>query len=155
MARPRVTLGTLMAVVFVVAVNLAGADLFFGTSGLEWPDLVNFGARPMVSILAVGLVSLLTPRTPEAATRPFLAGFELCGLAATFLYLACAAIFTRQIHEGVGDCLKQVFSPAMPFYGWALMAVLLLPQVLIALLGGWMNKRYRFRLRLEVARRAI
>jgi hypothetical protein len=154
MTRPRFSLGTMMAVVFVVAINLAAGGFFVGIPGYEWPTLVNSGARPMASILAVGMVALLEPR-PEAARRPFLNGFEGCGLAAIFFYLACAAIFTHSIHQSIGDCLKQVFSPARPFYSYGWMAVCLLPQLLFALVGGWINQRYRFRVRLEVARRAI
>jgi hypothetical protein len=66
-----------------------------------------------------------------------------------FFYIVSARIFTVQIHEGAGDLLKPYISTATPLFPWSLIAMFLLPQLLIALVGGRFNTRYRLTLRIE------
>ena len=70
-------------------------------------------------------------------------------MAAIFFYLAFSGIFTQTIHQSVLGGLKLYLSPANPLFSFALMSILLLPQLLIAVLGGWLNNRYQFRLQIE------
>jgi hypothetical protein len=148
MTHPHFSISTLMAVVLVLAINLAAGGGFFGMSGMEWPELLDLGARPMASILAIGLVPLLKARSGRSGKRPFLVGFEIFGVAALFLYIACAWLFTHPIHDSVGNLLERFVSSGRPLFPWSLMAIFLLPQLLIALLGGWLSTRYRVTVRI-------
>jgi hypothetical protein len=149
MTVPRFSISTLMAVVLVAALNLSASDIVYGPADMAWPDLINFGARPMASILAIGLLSLLLNPSPQSGGRQYLIGFEVFGVAALFFYIVSARFFALQIHEGAGDFLKPYISTATPLFPWSLTAMFLLPQLSIALIGGWLNTRYRLTLRIE------
>ena len=48
-----------------------------------------------------------------------------------------------------GELLKPYISTGTPLFPWSLTAMFVLPQLLIALVGGWFNTRYRLTLRIE------
>jgi hypothetical protein len=151
MILPRFSISTLMAVVLVVAMNLAAGELYWapGPSDMAWPDLMNFGARPMASVLAVGLLALLLNRSERLGGRRKLVGFEVFGVAALFSFIACARLFTLAMHEGAADLLKPFISPGSILFPWTFMAMFLFPQLLIASVGGWFNQRYHVTIRIE------
>jgi hypothetical protein len=153
MTYPRFSIATFMAAVLVLAVNLAAGDFYYGAPGMEWSTLINFGARPMASILAVGLVPLANIRSGRDGDRLFLRGFEVAGVGALLVYVACAGVFTRSIHDGSGDLMDRVFSHGNPLFPWSLMGVLVLPQLFVAWIGGWVNSRYLVRVNVHVERR--
>lgn len=153
MTHPRFSIVTYMAAVLVIAVNLAAGDFYYGSPGMEWSTLINFGARPMASILAIGLVPLANIRSGRDGDRLFLTGFEVAGVGALLLYVACAGVFTRSIHDGIGNLMDRVFSRGSPLFPWSLMGVLVLPQLFVAWLGGWVNTRYLVRFNVQVERR--
>jgi hypothetical protein len=153
MTRPRFSIATFMAAVLVLAVNLAAGDFYYGAPGMEWSTLINFGARPMASILAVGLVPLANIRSRRDGDRLFLTGFEVVGVGALLVYVACALVFTRSIHDGIGNLMDRVFSRGSPLFPWSLMGLLVLPQLFVAWLGGWVNTRYLVRFNVLVERR--
>ena len=138
-----------MSIVMVAAVNFAAGDhAFFGLPETQWPDLVQGGVRPMASVLGIGLLPLLpllAARSPRVRSRPFLAGFEIVGILGALTYLACAAVFTREIHELVFDNLKQFVSPGSTIFPWSILLIFLAPQLLIAAVGGWLNALYQGR----------
>jgi hypothetical protein len=139
MSHPRFSTSALMAVVLVVAVDLAAGDAGYIFPGIEWPELLNYGARPMACILAVGWIVLLKAGSGGAGKRPFLAGFEAFGAVALFSYIACARLFTQSIHAGVGDLAKGIVSSGSFLFAGYLKTLFLLPQLLVALLGGWQH----------------
>jgi hypothetical protein len=132
-----------MVVVIVLAVNLAAGGPFYGPNGMEGLSLLSSGALPMASILVIGLFVLMKRPSGRLGGRRFLAGFEAFGVAALFLYIASARLFSETIHQNLGDLLKRYIWPGRPLFSWCLMALCLLPQLLVALLGGWLNTRYR------------
>jgi hypothetical protein len=143
MIHSRFSISTLMAVVLVIAVNLAAGGPFYGPSGMEMLSLLSSGALPMASILALGLVLLMKQPSGRIGGRHFLAGFEAFGVTALFLYIASARLFFDTIHQFLGDQLKRIIWPGRPLFSWGLMVLCLSPQLLVALLGGWLNARYR------------
>lgn len=140
---PRSSISTQMVVVLVVAINLGAGSFGNSGPGMEWVELLQFGVRPMVSILLVGLVPLLRARFARTGERPSLPGFEVFGAAAALLYVFCARVFTVPIHGFVVETGKQVMSTGALLYPWFLTALLLLPQLLVALLGAWLSSRYQ------------
>ena len=59
------------------------------------------------------------------------------------MYIACTVLCPEAIHQKLGDLLMRLIWTGRPFFSWCLMALCLLPQLLVALLGGWLNTRYR------------
>jgi len=143
MFHARFSISTLMFVVLVVALNLVAGGPYYGQTGMERPSLLSSGALPMASILAVGLFVLMKRPTGRPGGRRFLAGFEAFGVAALFLYISCAEMFPEPIHQKLGDLLMRFIWTGRPLFSVALMALCLLPQLLVALLGGCLNTRYR------------
>jgi hypothetical protein len=143
MIHTRFSISTLMVVVLVLAVNLAEGGPFYGPTGMEGLSLLSSGALPMASILAVGLVVLMKRPPGRLDGRRFLAGFEAFGVAALFLYIAFARLFPETIHQNLGDLLKRVLWPGRPLFSWCFMILCVMPQLLVALLGAWLNARYR------------
>src|SRR5262245_49203367 len=130
------SISTLMVVVLVIAVNVAAGDVYFGAVGDDWADLLNFGARPMASLLAIGAVPALRATLGRTSGRPFLVGFEAFGLAALFFFVVFTGIFAHSIHQGLGTLLPRLVSPITPLFPWSITAILVLPQMMVALLGG-------------------
>src|SRR5262245_55260245 len=138
------SISTLMVVVLVVAVNVAAGDVYFGAVGDDWADLLNFGARPMASLLVIGAIPALRATLRRTSGPPFLVGFEAFGLAALLAFVAITGIFGHAIHQGLGNLLPRVVSPITPLFPWSITAILVLPQMTVALLGGRRIARGRF-----------
>jgi hypothetical protein len=143
MIHARFSISTMMLVVLVLALNLFAGGPFYGPTGMEGTSLLNPADLPMASILAVGMFVLVQRPKGPPSSRRFLVGFEAFGLAALLLYIACIGLFPKPIHQQLGDLLKRLIWPGRPLFAFALMAFCVLPQFLVALLGGFLNTRYR------------
>jgi hypothetical protein len=152
---PRLTISGLMALILLVAFDFATARALLGGSSFrpDFAELVVFGALPMANILAIGLIGILKSRREHGAIRPGLVGFEVGGIAALVLFLCIAYGFTSAIHRGVGGMLGAMNLRPGPISAPIASALILLPQVALASLGGWLGRRYKIRLKVSVERR--
>ena len=116
-------------------------------------ELIIVGALPMANVLAVGLYPILMSRHRHERVRPGWVGFEVGGLAALLLYLACSVLMTHPLHEGVGHLLRAGFVPGPVFLAGAVV-LLLLPQLALAILGARLDRTYQFRVSVTVERRS-
>jgi hypothetical protein len=107
----------------------------------------------MATILAVGLIALVTAKGSQANSRASLAGFEVFGVAALFIYIISARMFTEELHNGLGSLVEQVVSRGSILFPWSILVLLLMPQLLVALIGGWLGSRYRVNISIAVERR--
>lgn len=134
--RVRVRLWWLTAVVVLVALDLAAARAPVSGRPVVGTMLV-LGCLPMANVLAVGLLPLLDRR--RARRRPCLVGFEVVGAAALLLSAWCA-VYHADALRGV---LADAAGPARAFGSAAFLAsaaaAVLTPQLVLALLGGWLN----------------
>jgi hypothetical protein len=141
---PRFRIAWLMIAVAIAALNFAAIRAMFGSQSRE---LLVMGGLPMASILAVGL--LIGQRRPES--RPFLLGFEVFGAMAVALYVAVASYFRNEV---VNPYLVLFLDPIAIIVGQdqrvkiptlCALAVILLgwPQVVFALLGGYLSRRFK------------
>ena len=107
---------------------------------------LKLGALPMANVLAVGLLIGYWRR----GSRRFLWGFETFGTATLALFIAIACLYAdslvmpylRVIEPFVG---KGPYSSAMQMvivYS-ACAAMLVLPQVVIAAIGGFLTRNFR------------
>lgn len=137
--RFRCSITGLMAIVALVALDcvvvrtpLSGRSLTAG--------MLLLGGLPMANILAA---VLLTPdRSERDPYRPWVVGFEVVGWTALLLYAACAYAHPDVLRESVVQSLKSLRSLGNPAFLAAVVAVLSVPQLGLALLGGWLNQRY-------------
>ena len=110
------------------------------------------GAIPMANVLAVGLLIGLWRR----GSRPFLRGFETFGAMALAFYIAAASLFTEELARPLFDLIvNHLFAslrngPYLNNVGHligysATIAILALPQLAIALIGGFLFRHFRTR----------
>jgi hypothetical protein len=149
---PRFRIASIMVVVAIAALNLVAIRTLLGFRSLMG-ELLILGALPMANVLAVGLV--IGQRRP--GNRPFLLGFVPFGAMALALYVAMATSFPREI---VVSCLTQVSNYLEGMIGahrpllvtaaqtFAYLLILGLPQVLLALIGGILSRRFMITFRI-------
>jgi hypothetical protein len=129
------------------------SDRVYWTTNLIWPELIVISAAPMVGVLGLGLVLLLYASPGRFGGRSFLTGFEVFGMAALFIYVACSRLFTSSIHKAAENLLSPYVTPQTPLFSLALVALFLVPQLMIALVGGLLTCRYQIRISIDVKRR--
>jgi hypothetical protein len=117
-------------------------------------DLLLLGALPMANVLAVG--TLVGQRRP--GSRPFPLGFVPFGVMALTLYVAMATSFPREmamfstgpLTDYLGKIIRQdrplLFVPAQVF---ACVVMLVLPQVVFALIGGLLSRKFMITVRIS------
>jgi hypothetical protein len=121
---------------------------------VELSELILVGVLPMANVLALGLHPILMSRNRHEKGRPGLVGFEVGGLVALLVFLACSLIMTHPLHEGVGHLLEALGFVPDPFVVVGAVVLLLVPQLALALLGGWLCRTYKFRVSAIVERRS-
>jgi hypothetical protein len=124
--------------------------------------LLALGAPPFASLLALGAGMMIRSLIARRECSPFLFGFLSCGSATLVGYIACLFMAPRWVEdylemlvivlafvpmEIVGSVTSNQMDEAITRSTF--MTVLCLPQLLLALLGGWLNERY-LRLTLKI-----
>jgi hypothetical protein len=153
----RFSISTLMAVVLVVALDCMAINMLIVRPLFRVPlsELILLGALPMANILAIGLLRLWADRNERGQTRPLLVGFEICGWVTLLVFLTCAVLATESFHDGVGALLRSLsLRPGDPLFLIGAVAILLLPQLALASVGGWSIRSYRIEVKIVVERRA-
>jgi hypothetical protein len=156
---PRFRITWLMAFIAIAALELLGMRAL---SGLQFQSrlltqvtvALIVGTLPMANILAVGLLTGLRRRN----NRPFLLGFEVFGATALALYIAAVSLFPEELVSPAFDLVRERLIPLL--WSWpslslvvlvvlcfTMMAILLLPQLAFALIGGFLLRNLRVRSR--------
>jgi hypothetical protein len=92
---------------------------------------------------------LIGQRRP--ASRPFLLGFEAFGAMALVLFIALATCFPREVvipyFAPFVAPVERFIGPGRPFYipigGLVVAVVLVGPQMVFALVGGFLSRRFK------------
>jgi hypothetical protein len=145
----RFSISSLMAVVLVVALDCMAINMLIVRRVFRIPlsELIVIGALPMATILAIGLLRLWADRKGRGRTRPLLVGFEVCGWVTLLLFSTCAVLATDSLHDGVGDILHYLsVRPGDPLFLIGAVAILLVPQLALAFVGGWLIKNYTIKI---------
>jgi hypothetical protein len=124
--------------------------------------LLAVGITPMVSLLGLGCVILLRNLAVRGRCSPFLLGLVASGSAVLFCFIGCCILATERVDRYAAAATDLVlYLPAQviggmvsdeigqAIYCTAGVLVLVLPQVLLALLGGRLNEK-KFRVTLMV-----
>jgi hypothetical protein len=155
----RFSISSLMAVVLVVALDCMAINMLIVRPLFRVPlsELILLGALPMTNVQAIGLIPLWADRNGRGRTRPLLVGFEICGWVTLLVFVACAVLATRSFHTVVGEIVRSLLRrPEEPLFLIVAVAaaILLLPQLALALVGGWLIRNYRIEVKIVVQRRA-
>jgi len=162
MKRPRFPIAGMMAAVVAVAINLAVIR------SIEWtkPDtMAHFffacGVMPMASVLILVALMSLPDLVRSGRLSPFVLGFEAVGWAVVFAFVTCYSIASPILlayAEGIGAYTRPVFiryfADPPPWVGMALelglgAVIFSLPQLAVALLGGWLTRKFGLTVRFE------
>jgi hypothetical protein len=117
-------------------------------------ELIVLGALPMANVLALGLYPILMARHEYERGRLGLVGFEVGGVAALLLFLACSTLWTKSLSEGVGRLLMALGLSPGPVFVAGAVVLLGLPQLAMALLGARPGRIYKVRVSVIVERRS-
>lgn len=153
MQSPRFSISHLMALVMIAALACGGVRLLFPLSRPR-SELILLGAIPMAVILGVGLVLLwtLTRRPGPSPGRPYLIGFEIAG-AIALLFFICAVFYHAPSIDGLARAALRLlsipFRPGHPGTLAAGVAILVSPQMAVALVGGLLGGRLAGRYKVE------
>jgi hypothetical protein len=139
----RYSIACLMALVAVVAIDCAVVRApLSGRPVTE--QLMIMGGLPMANTLAAGLLPfLIRPGLEMASTRnQFWRGFETVGWSALLLFSLNAVLHPEEVRVLAVQALWSFRSSGSTVFALLVSAALSLPQVLLALIGGWLNQSY-------------
>ena len=142
---PRFRIASFMVVVAIVALDF-GMIRAMPVIGPQTSELLILGALPMANVLVVGL--LIGHWRPE--NRPFRLGFVLFGALALALFVALTRSFPLEMEmsvHAIGVYLVKTIGPDRPLLlvlaqTFAFLAILVLPQVVFALIGGFLSRKF-------------
>jgi hypothetical protein len=157
MRLPRFSIAWIMASIVMAAIDLAAIRALDGTNTVIGA-LIVIGSIPMASILVLGIPSLVGRSKGQGKPRPFLVGFEVVGWAVLLVYTGSAMLFPESV-AGAFDLSAQFLmrligldtaigsGPAWELFGlFVVVLLLLLPQLFVSLVGGWLNQRFEIRI---------
>jgi hypothetical protein len=151
---PRFSIGSLMILVLVAALDaVAVRTLLRGISPSV--NLALLGAVPMTNLLVLACFPWARRGPRRAEARPLWFGFELFGWAAVVLHCACSFACTEQVIACINAFFDPIVEaldalglrrtdpvhPALIFLELVMVpAALTMPQVFLALIGGWWGR---------------
>jgi hypothetical protein len=95
--------------------------------------MILIGVIPMANVLIFG--PLLSPRKHGAFNLPFWTGFEIVALLVLLFFMASTVHHSQDLRELIQGILRAIGTPVSLTFP-AAAAVLLLPQLALAFLGG-------------------
>jgi hypothetical protein len=158
MTSTRFSLATVQVAVIFVAANFAAIRWGLGLPNLKANGMIQeivIGGTPMASLLALGAVLAMHGLTRRSVCRSFWIGFGLMGTCALGLFVFTCLRFKATVNHYV-DSSVSVLDAALYHTGlmWrigdhglryaiviaAIVMLLALPQVGLAVLGGWVTE---------------
>ncbi len=138
----RFTTNELMAVVVLAALDFAAFRYpLIGRPFIE--VLLVLGGLPTANILAIGLLLLCRESWANGVRRQRLVGFEVVGWATLLVFAAVAIHHSDAIQDYVQLAIRKAGLWRIGRVFVAAAAFLSIPQLFIALLGGWLSTRMR------------
>jgi hypothetical protein len=157
---PRFSIAWIMTIVVVAAIDFAAIRALDGTNTIIG-GLMAIGSMPMAGILVLGILSLVRAIMGRGEIRPFLIGFEVVGWTVLLLYTGSPILFPESVAGAIDSAALSLMrligldtvgglDPSWQLFGLFLFVlILLLPQLAFALIGSWLNQRFRIRIIIE------
>ena len=162
MKRPRFPIAGLMAAVGAVAINLAVMrSLAETTVGGHSHLFFACGVMPMASLLILVALAAVPSLVRGGRCSPFVLGFEAVGWAVVFAFVTCYSLAPSVLVNSIariGVYTRPVFARYFADSpGWVgaaielgfLTVIFSLPQLPVALFGGWVNRKVGLTVRFE------
>jgi hypothetical protein len=130
----------LMAAALIIALDCAVARSPLSGRPLT-VILLLLGGLPMGNVLVVGLLPLIRNLHARREQNPWLVGFEVAGWAGLLLFASIAVYHPDPLRETIVQSLGSTRALGNHAFLATICSALLLPQLALALLGGWLNSR--------------
>ena len=137
----QVRLWWLMAVVLLCALDSLAMRGPLSGRGLTAITLL-LGGLPMANTLIFGLLFLLQSRPSRVEQSPGLVGYEIFGTVALLVYCLFSFRQPEVILVVLDRFLNNMRLSHTLFARPAVIVVLLLPQLAVGILGGWLCRRF-------------
>jgi hypothetical protein len=147
---PRFRIDWVMIFIAVAALNF-GAIRATANYSIQTGVSLYVGAIPMGNLLAIVLMIGLQRRK----SHRFLLGFELFGTMALVLYIAMAILFVEKLSESYLELAASPMRATLGRNGWTTPRLIIaypvlslwacLPQLAVALIGGFLSRNFRIR----------
>ena len=143
---PSISIAEMMVVVAILAMDCLVIRMAGSAPAIPF---VVFGGLPMQSVLVIGLLLILRRRRRTGRPFPFLLGFVIVGWIGHVLYVFICIQAARAIDVHLGDMLGPMLRATgyqrFSVPDWIIriglgMLCLAAPQVVIALVGGWISE---------------
>lgn len=152
----RVSIAWIMAIIANLAIDFAVIRCLDETNPVIG-KLILIGSIPMASILVLGLPSLIRGITRRGRRHPFLVGFEAVGWTVLLLYTGGAILFPKSVATAIDSAGELLIRPTglenhpawRSFVLCLAVLMLLLPQLVVALVVGWVNQRFKITITIE------
>lgn len=141
MKRLRFTIAGLMILVLIAALDFGVIRALLAVPS-QTGDLIVCGTLPMANILVFGLIHLRKSQSEPGPQRSGLIGFLVWGVSAWLIFFASSVVFGPAIHDLVTRLLQATQMRPGPIMGLTAAALLVTPQLVPALIGGWLGRRY-------------
>jgi hypothetical protein len=157
MRLPTITVAGLLWATAILTFDMAAVELLRrGTSWPSWEAKLLLAVLPSINALAIGLYLLARQLTIRGAGTPFLVGFEAAGWPAVAAALIAKLGFDNQMVQyerwaeaGLGAIWKEyiMWTGGLTHNHWAGIKfgfdvfAFAVPQLLLALFGGWATAR--------------
>jgi hypothetical protein len=145
---PRFSIAEIMVIVALVAFDCAAPRLAGSQPAIR---CLILGGLPMQSVLAIGRLLTISQRKRSEKPLDFLVGFEVGGGICLLIYVAACILATESLIVHLTRTVTPVLNSlgVVPYstadyvcrYGLA-MAYLTAPQLMAALVAGWINQRW-------------
>ena len=162
MKRPRFPIAGLMAAVAAVAINLAVIrSLEQNTAGGPSHVFYACGVMPMASLLILVALTAAPSLVRGGRCSPFVVGFEALGSLMVFAFITCYSVAAPMLVVCIGligeytrPVFIRYFAGSPNWVGGLFELGLLtifcsLPQLLVALGGGWLTRKLGLTVRFE------
>lgn len=155
MRLPRISIARLMAVVLLIALDFAVIRSLFGNTFTAHERYYIHGLLPMTNLMAFVAMNEWRRLMRLGESRPFWTGFLASGGAALWLYSATAHLSEPNLHERYFDFVLKPLFPVLKHLdvhfplGVDVLLILCyflamtLPQLVVALTGGWLFTKWR------------
>jgi hypothetical protein len=143
-----------MVAVAIAAFDFAAARAMLAPGWDHAGGWLTFGALPMANVLLICL--LIAHRRPRS--RPFLLGFEVFGTTALAVYVVLVYGFEKEVLIPYANLLVNPLEKTLWGYGPIVLEPILycvgvlmlcLPQVALALLGGFLSRTFKITITLR------
>lgn len=155
MRLPRFSIADLMALTILIALDCLAVRAAWHSNDNR-VILIFFGALPLLNILVVGL-PILGKKSRRREAVSFLVGFQVAGwllfsmdLVAILAFSEGSIVLFGRLTKPLESLTEAMFPVGLAIAIAVVMAMMTIPQLVVAYVAGALNRRYRIRIERRV-----